>query len=132
MHPDGDGPCSGSQQALDDRPALLDQLQQVPIAQALLLAEVARPGMLGEAQQAILLDLPLLGEDELIQEIPGVDLTLDLRQRFPCRDRPLQLMINISSCRAICRIHRASSGMFCSVSNGAPATRSVICPVSRS
>jgi hypothetical protein len=102
---------SGSLQALDDRALPLDKAQQVLIAAALGLSQIVRSGVLSKPVQALLFERPLLNEDNLINEVPSVDLALDLREFFPARDGPFQEMIDIGSRRSIYLSHSTSSGM---------------------
>lgn len=56
------------------------------MANALLRGEIVRQGKLGRAPQAILLDLPLFGEDELVFKPPAIDLALNVGKLLPRRN----------------------------------------------
>lgn len=91
--------------AFEDRAIPLDETQQLPIASTLSLGEFSGLGKLGQTQQTIFLDLPLLGEHELGKKIPAIDLPLNLWQLFPRRGCPLQQVIDIGPCCTIYLSH---------------------------
>jgi hypothetical protein len=103
--------------AFEDRAIPLDETQQLLIASALGIGEIVRLGVLGQAQQTIFLDRPLLGEDELILESPAINLALNFGKHFPRCDRLTEQAIHINFSRRIYLSHRLSSGMLTWVSD---------------
>ena len=83
------------------------------------LSESVRLGMLSQAPQTILLDRPLLSENELVLKPPTIDLALNLGKLFPRGGRLTEQAIDINSSLRIYLSHRPSSGMSTWVSDEA-------------
>ena len=98
-------------EALDDGAMLLDKPRERVVSGALVHGQRARRRIPLQAQQPLFLQRPLLGEVDLVEEDPAVELSFDRGQAAPLPEAQIQLPFDVLLDPGRRLSDRASPGM---------------------